>query len=142
MRYILTYSLKVQFLESVLRKVMFMTLMRAVYTYLLTQGTISGKFFEKSNVYDPYACGIYLLTQGTISGNCFEKSNVYDPYACGIYLLTQGTISGKCLVGHIIREISRFTKYFLVYAFAYCKCQQSFHNHHYCKAGLKYQLNL
>ena len=44
--------------------------------------------FEKSNVYDPYACGIYLLTQGTISGKCFEKSNVYDPYACGIYLLT------------------------------------------------------
>ena len=35
----------------------------------------------------------------------FEKSNVYDPYACGIYLLTQGTIFGKWLVGHIPREL-------------------------------------
>ena len=45
----------------------------------------------------------------------FEKNNVYDPYACGLYLLAKGTIFGKCLVGHIPRELSRFTKFFLDY---------------------------
>ena len=54
----------------------------------------------------------------------FEKNNVYDPCACGLYLLTNGTIFGKCLVGHIPRELSRFTKFFLDYGgLLYCESQ-------------------
>ena len=45
----------------------------------------------------------------------FEKTNVSDPYACGIFSKSREKISGKCLVGHMPREISRFCKYFIGY---------------------------
>ena len=42
----------------------------------------------------------------------YEKSNVYDPYAMVLARSTQATVTGIDVVCHLPREISRFCKFF------------------------------
>ena len=45
----------------------------------------------------------------------FEKSNVFDPYAMALARKTKATVTEIQVVGHLPREISRFFKFFCDY---------------------------
>ena len=44
-----------------------------------------------------------------------ERGNVYDPYAMALSIKTRKTIDGHRVIGHLPREISRFSKFFYDY---------------------------
>ena len=44
-----------------------------------------------------------------------ERNNLYEPYAMDIYAQVPGKITDKTLVGHILREISRFSNFYARY---------------------------
>ena len=45
----------------------------------------------------------------------FEKSNVFDPYAVALVQKIKATVTEIQVVGHLPREISRFCKFFYDY---------------------------
>ena len=45
----------------------------------------------------------------------FEKSNVFDPYAMALARKTKANVTEIQVVGHLPREISRFCKFFCYY---------------------------
>ena len=44
-----------------------------------------------------------------------QSGNLFDPYAIGLFTKIRGKIEPLSLVGHLPREISRFSKFFLEY---------------------------
>ena len=44
-----------------------------------------------------------------------ERGNVYDPYAMALHIKTRKTIGGHRVIGHLPREINRFSKLFYDY---------------------------
>ena len=58
--------------------------------------------------------GSLNLDNGCVSP--FEIWVVNILYCCALYARSKGIIHGRCVVGHILRELSRFCKYFLDYS--------------------------